>query len=257
MPHFDNLIDRFHPVRPLSPQGVLGYRFLIGSSLLGLGIAAVAVFITALTQQWMNSVAVGVFGLGLAILLGFARGGASLSALSNGAFALLAAFFVGAALLTAELHFSQMQWLALLPMIAMLHEDESAGSTRARLVKRLVSGSLVAMLLAAVIVVANRAGWTMGAADLPPGTLRSDLNQLSDALLFIGSVAGLLWTHQQASQRAQEELTMLRAMLQVCAWCRRIHDSDQGWIAMEQFMARQAAAHLTHGICPDCASRHP
>lgn len=233
----------------------MGYRFLIGSSLLGLFVATAAVTITALAQQWLNSAIVAAFGLGLAVLLASARTGASLSALRNGAFALLAAFFVAVSLLTTELHFSQLQWLALLPIIAMLNEGEPFGGNRPQLVKRLAIGSFIAMLLAAGIVVASRSGWTMGATSLASGTLGSDLNHLSDSMLFIVSVAGLLWIHHQASHRAQEELMLLRSMMQLCAWCRRIHDSDEGWIPMEQYVARRASAHLTHGICPDCMSK--
>lgn len=257
MARFDSLIDRFHPPRPLSPQGVLEYRFLIGSSLLGLAIAAVAVFTTALAGQWMNSALIATFGLGLAGLLTAARAGASVSALSNGAFTLLAVFFVGASLLPAELHFSQLQWLALLPIIAMLNQGESMSGKPARLVRRLIVGVIIAMSLAAAIVVASRSGWTMGTAELQSGSLGADLNHLSDTLLFIVSVAGLLWVHHQASQRAQEELMLLRSMMQVCAWCRRIHDSEEGWVAMEQYMAKRTSARLTHGICPDCMAQQP
>ncbi len=128
MARFDALIDRFHPARPLSPQGVLGYRFVIGSSLLGIAIATVAVVVTALAQQWLNSALIAAFAVGLALLLAASRAGASVSALSNGAFALLSFFFVGASLLPAELHFSQLQWLALLPIIAMLNHGDPIGS---------------------------------------------------------------------------------------------------------------------------------
>lgn len=256
-PRFDALIDRFHPARPLSPQGVLGYRFLIGSSLLGLAVATVAVITAAAAQQWMNSALIATFALGLAALLAAARGGASLSALSNGAFALLAVFFVGATLLPSRLHFSQLQWLALLPIVAMLNHGESMSGNPSRLVKRLIVGVIIAMSLAVALVFASRSGWTMGAAELPAGSVRSDLNHLSDTLLFIVSVAGLLWVHRQALQRAQEELLLLRSMMQVCAWCRRIHDSEEGWVPMEQYMAKRTSARLTHGICPDCMAQHP
>jgi MFS family permease len=253
---FDALIDRFQPKRPTPPRAVAGYRFLIGSSLLGLGISLLAVIITAVVGQWWNCAIVATFGAGLALLLAFARAGASLAALSNGAFCLLAAFFASAALLTTQLHWSQLQWLALLPIVAMLNEGDHLHPSRRQRAKRLLVGAGIAMILAGVVVMANRQGWTLGEAEVPQGFL-SDISSLSDSLLFIASVAGLLWVHHEAAHRAHEELLLLQSMLQVCAWCRRIHDADAGWIPMEQFMARQASARLTHGICPDCVRKHP
>jgi hypothetical protein len=42
-------------------------------------------------------------------------------------------------------------------------------------------------------------------------------------------------------------------MLSVCAWCKRIHDAEDGWISMERHLAKNSDMGLTHGICPDCA----
>jgi hypothetical protein len=75
----------------------------------------------------------------------------------------------------------------------------------------------------------------------------------SDYVLFVISVTGLLWVYGNALRKAQEELHLLRRMLSVCAWCKRIHDAEDGWIPMERHLEKITDTGLTHGICPDCA----
>jgi GAF domain-containing protein len=50
------------------------------------------------------------------------------------------------------------------------------------------------------------------------------------------------------------ELKVLRGMLPICAWCKRIRDDDRGsWAAIETYVAQHSEATFTHGICPSCA----
>ena len=85
--------------------------------------------------------------------------------------------------------------------------------------------------------------------------LRERLLDLNPVYASVGSIAGLLTIHDVALRKSEVELDMLRSMLSVCAWCRRIHDDDEGWIAMERYMTRHKGASLTHGICPECKAK--
>ena len=50
------------------------------------------------------------------------------------------------------------------------------------------------------------------------------------------------------------ELKVLRGMLPICAWCKRVRDDDRGsWAALETYVAQNSEATFTHGICPTCA----
>jgi DNA-binding response OmpR family regulator len=70
-----------------------------------------------------------------------------------------------------------------------------------------------------------------------------DPDALEARLLVADRVLGL----QQHVQRLEE-------LLQLCAWCKRVHTSDT-WMPLEKYVAQQSGQKLTHGLCPDCAQR--
>ena len=47
----------------------------------------------------------------------------------------------------------------------------------------------------------------------------------------------------------------LEHLLPICAWCKRIRTEENTWMAIEAYLALEAATDLTHGICPECKSR--
>ncbi len=60
------------------------------------------------------------------------------------------------------------------------------------------------------------------------------------------------------SARVAEALAnvrVLRGLIPMCAWCRKVR-SDQGyWEQIEAYLATHSEADITHGICPECATR--
>lgn len=247
----NHLIDRFQPGRDLTSEERLSVRFLAGGALLGIGVATCAAVMSFVTGPWQAGAIIGAFGLGLMAVLAGLRAGRPLASLSRGCLLLLGAFLVGMSLLTVELQWSQLRWLVLLPVVSLFLSDARPDRGRMLLpVSILGRSTLLAIVLGAVIIVANRLGWTVGFHEAPVEGL--DVAAVLDFVLFTVSIAGLLWIHQVALRKTEEELEMLRSMLSVCAWCKRIHDDVEGWIGAERYMARHDSAVTTHGICPDC-----
>ena len=58
---------------------------------------------------------------------------------------------------------------------------------------------------------------------------------------------------QQRLDAVEAEAKMLRGLLPICAWCKRIQDQDR-WLDIETYARRHLATEFTHGICPDCQS---
>ena len=57
-------------------------------------------------------------------------------------------------------------------------------------------------------------------------------------------------------QEALAEVRVLRAILPICAYCRKVRDDDQNeWLNMEAYVARHTGSHFSHGICPTCLER--
>ena len=55
-------------------------------------------------------------------------------------------------------------------------------------------------------------------------------------------------------QEAWAEVRVLRGLLRMCAWCKRIRDPQTGWVPIERYIADHSEADFTHGICPECAA---
>ena len=53
-------------------------------------------------------------------------------------------------------------------------------------------------------------------------------------------------------QNLLTEISTLRSMIPVCAWCRKVRNDTGAWEQLEQYVQRSYAASFTHGICPDC-----
>jgi len=43
-----------------------------------------------------------------------------------------------------------------------------------------------------------------------------------------------------------------RALISVCAWCKRAHDEVGSWQPLEDYVASHSQMRFTHGLCPDC-----
>ncbi len=55
---------------------------------------------------------------------------------------------------------------------------------------------------------------------------------------------------------ALQEVRLLRGILHTCGYCHRIETSEGDWKPMEEFMVEYSEAMLSHGICPECATKH-
>jgi len=70
----------------------------------------------------------------------------------------------------------------------------------------------------------------------------------------VTSVA-IVSTNVTARVQAERELAMLRTLLPVCAWCRRIRLEDGTWQTLEVYLEDSGKGRVTHGMCPDCAEQ--
>jgi len=56
-------------------------------------------------------------------------------------------------------------------------------------------------------------------------------------------------------EEALAEAKILRGLIPICAWCRKIR-TDQGfWLSVENYLQQKTEAVCSHGICPDCLGK--
>ena len=53
-------------------------------------------------------------------------------------------------------------------------------------------------------------------------------------------------------QTALAEVRTLRAILPICAYCRKIRDDENYWHTVENYISQHTATRFSHGICPSC-----
>ena len=86
------------------------------------------------------------------------------------------------------------------------------------------------------------------------------------AVLVLSSLA-LLYARFRSKQRSEarfraqaealadalDRVNVLKGMLPICAWCKKIRDDNGYWTQVESFVANHSAAEFTHSICPTCS----
>ena len=57
-------------------------------------------------------------------------------------------------------------------------------------------------------------------------------------------------------QTALAEVRVLRDILPICSYCRKIRDDEQYWHSVETYISRHTGTRFSHSICPECMERH-
>jgi hypothetical protein len=52
------------------------------------------------------------------------------------------------------------------------------------------------------------------------------------------------------------EVRVLRGLLPICAFCKKIRTKDNRWVAIETYISDRSEAQFTHGFCPECGRKH-
>lgn len=79
---------------------------------------------------------------------------------------------------------------------------------------------------------------------------------------FIGYVGSCVDVTERVNAQATlarehlVELTILRGLLPMCAWCRKVRDEHGHWSSLEAYVHEHSEAKFTHGMCPDCQKVH-
>ena len=56
--------------------------------------------------------------------------------------------------------------------------------------------------------------------------------------------------------RQEREIRVLRGLLPVCGFCKKIRIDDQNWQPIEAYITERSEASFTHTFCPECGKAH-
>lgn len=57
-------------------------------------------------------------------------------------------------------------------------------------------------------------------------------------------------------QRALDEIKVLRGILPICMYCKRIRHEDGNWQRLEEYISQHSEAKFSHGLCSECTRTH-
>lgn len=50
----------------------------------------------------------------------------------------------------------------------------------------------------------------------------------------------------------QEEVRQLTGLLPICAYCKRVRETELEWVSVETYVSRRTDASFSHTVCPQC-----
>ncbi len=56
-------------------------------------------------------------------------------------------------------------------------------------------------------------------------------------------------------KKAEEEIRVLRGILPLCCYCKKVRDDDGYWQQVDVYLSKYSEADISHGICPDCLKK--
>lgn len=75
-------------------------------------------------------------------------------------------------------------------------------------------------------------------------------------LLIIFALTALLVDREVKRRALLEEVKILRGLLPICSFCKKIRRKDETWVPVEEFLYEHSEAEFSHGFCPDCLKVH-
>lgn len=89
----------------------------------------------------------------------------------------------------------------------------------------------------------------------PPWTLAESVINAMIRTAVLGSFAVLVARVRHTLTLARE-VEILRGLLPICGFCKKIRDQQEVWQPLEQYISERSEAEFTSSVCPECARRH-
>ncbi|MCP3872895.1 MAG: PAS domain-containing protein [Desulfobacteraceae bacterium] len=62
--------------------------------------------------------------------------------------------------------------------------------------------------------------------------------------------------HLKELQKAIDEIKILKGILPLCSYCKKIRDDKGYWNQVDAYINDHSEASISHGICPECAKKY-
>src|SRR5450759_3473266 len=103
-----------------------------------------------------------------------------------------------------------------------------------------------------VIVITAQPGHKLRALQAGAKDFISKPFDLAEVLMRVYNMLEVRLLHMDL-RRALDEVTTLRGLIPICAWCKKVRDDEGYWQQLEEFLSDRTQATFTHGMCAECA----
>lgn len=52
------------------------------------------------------------------------------------------------------------------------------------------------------------------------------------------------------------QIKQLKDLIPICMYCKKVRNDENFWQGVESYIAQQTGSNFSHGICPDCFTKH-
>lgn len=80
-----------------------------------------------------------------------------------------------------------------------------------------------------------------------------DIIQSQLELIYMNAVLG---EKNQNLSDYLKEIEVLRGIVPICSFCKKIRDAEGNWYAVEEYVSNHSNVQFSHGFCPDCREKH-
>ena len=82
----------------------------------------------------------------------------------------------------------------------------------------------------------------------------TNTGNICDVLGILFLIYGFLKTIEFQNKK-EKRIQDLETLLPLCAWCKKYRAENGEWKPIEDYLRDSGAPVVTHGICPECASK--
>ncbi len=90
--------------------------------------------------------------------------------------------------------------------------------------------------------------------------LQNEHDGLAETVAFrtreLRSLNSVLTAQNDELQRALHEVKVLKGIIPICSYCKKIRNDQGFWDMVESYLSKQADVRFSHGICPECMVEH-
>jgi len=80
-----------------------------------------------------------------------------------------------------------------------------------------------------------------------------DIIQSQLELIYTNSILG---DKNRSLSNYLEEIKVLRGIVPICSFCKKIRDTEGKWSEVESYISKHSEAQLSHSFCPECGKEH-